>query len=213
MSKLLEYLGFGGGDESRFPAKDQGRRGIWLATLAVLGVMILIFSGVTGSVQGTGQPTQQAPQGENSVEAAPGQDLSGMTAEEEQLGRKLCEMLRQVEGAGRVEVSVRLSSSTRSEYAVNNTTGKKTTQEKDQAGGTRTTTEDTGSGVLVMNRNGSGGEQPVVERETAPQIAGVLVVADGAVDSRVKAKLYEATRVAAGVEPQKILVLPMERRK
>jgi hypothetical protein len=68
LSKLLEYLGFGGGDESKFPAKDQGRRGIWLAALAVLGVMILIFSGVTGGVQGTGQPTRQAPQGENSVE-------------------------------------------------------------------------------------------------------------------------------------------------
>ncbi len=212
MSKILEYLGFGGGNESKFPPKDQGRRGLWLVVLAVLGVTILIFSGVTGSVRDTGESTGQSPQQDTNVTAEPNQAGSGMTAEEEQLGQKLCEMLRQVEGAGRVEVSVRLSSTTRSEYAVNNTTGKKTTQEKDQGGGTRTTTEDTGSGVLVMNRSGSGGEQPVVERETAPQIAGVLVVADGASDARVKAKLYEATRVAVGVEPQKILVLPMERR-
>lgn len=211
MSKLLEYLSFSGGKESKFPPKDQGRRGLWLIVLAVLGVTILIFSGVTGSLWDTGKSTGQIPQQDSSATAVPNQAGSGMTAEEEQLGQKLCEMLRQVEGAGRVEVSVRLSSTTRSEYAVNNTTGKKTTQEKDQGGGTRTTTEDTGSSVLVMNRNGSG-EQPVVERETAPQIAGVLVVADGASDARVKAKLYEATRVAVGVEPQKILVLPMERR-
>ncbi|NLJ75776.1 MAG: hypothetical protein GX325_00745, partial [Peptococcaceae bacterium] len=52
----------------------------------------------------------------------------------------------------------------------------------------------------------------VIERQEAPHIAGVLVVAEGAVDARVKAKLYEATRVAVGVEPQRILVLPMERR-
>lgn len=212
MSKLLEYLGFGGGNEGKYPPKDQGRRGVWLAVLAALGAIILIFSWLMGSGQGTGDPSRQTQQQESKVTAAPDQTVSGMTAEEEQLGRKLCEMLRQVEGAGRVEVSVRLSGTTRSEYAVNNNTGKKTTQEKDQGGGTRTTTEDTGSSQLVMNRNGSGGEQPVVERETAPQIAGVLVVADGASDARVKAKLYEATRVAVGAEPQKILVLPMERR-
>lgn len=212
MSKLLEYLGFGKGNENKFPAKEQGRRGIWLVILAALGVAILIFSALIGSGQDTRRPAGQTPQQESNVNAAPEQARSEMTAEEEQLGSKLCEMLRRVEGAGRVEVSVRLSGTTRSEYAVNGTTGKKTTEEKDQGGGTRTTTEDTGSSQLVMNRNGSGSEQPVVERQTAPQIAGVLVVADGAGDARVKAKLYEATRVAVGVEPQKILVLPMERR-
>lgn len=212
MSKLLEFLGFGRGNESKFPVKEQGRRGIWLVALGTLGVAILIFSAVIGAGQDKGYSTGQTPPQESNVNAAPEQYRSEMTAEEEQLGSKLCEMLRRVEGAGRVEVSVRLSGTTRSEYAVNDTTGKKTTEEKDQGGGTRTTTEDTGSSQLVMNRNGSGGEQPVVERQTAPQIAGVLVVADGAGDARVKAKLYEATRVAVGVEPQKILVLPMERR-
>ncbi|MCL6639637.1 MAG: hypothetical protein K6T80_08185, partial [Firmicutes bacterium] len=116
-----------------------------------------------------------------------------------------------VEGAGRVEVSVRLQASTRAEYAVNTTSGKKTTQEKDQSGGSRVITEDTGSGQLVMNRSGQGIEAPVVERETAPQVAGVLVVAEGAGDAAVKAKLFEASRVALGIEPQKILVVPMER--
>jgi stage III sporulation protein AG len=135
-----------------------------------------------------------------------------MSAEEEKISKKLCEMLRQVEGAGKVEVSVRLSGSTKEEYAVNTTTGKKTTQERDQTGGTRVITEDSSSGQLVMNRSGSGGEQPVVEREAAPQVAGVLVVAEGASEAKVKAKLFEATRVSLGIEPQKIMVLPMERR-
>jgi stage III sporulation protein AG len=112
-----------------------------------------------------------------------------------------------------VQASVRLSGSAREEYAINTTTGKKTTQERDQTGGTRLTTEDTSSGQLVMNRSGTGGEQPVVERAAAPQVAGVLVVAEGASEARVKAKLFEATRVALGIEPQNIMVLPMERRE
>jgi len=202
----LEFFGFGGKMSEGFFSKEKGRRNLWLTGLAALGVALLILSGTSGGKSGGKQTSLQ--------EGAPirEQPVNGMTAEEEQLGKKLCEMLKQVEGAGRVEVSVRLSGTTRAEYAVNTTTGKKTTQEKDQAGGTRITTEDSGSGQLVMNRNGSGGEQPVVEREIAPQIAGVLVVAEGAGDARVKAKIFEATRVALGVDPQKILVLPMERR-
>lgn len=209
MRKVLDFFGFGGQGKNGFPPKEQGRRNLWLAGLAVLGVIMLVFSGVGGGKSGAKQSSRQ----EMSAPPAREQVKSGMSSEEEHLSKKLCEMLRQVEGAGKVEVSVRLSGSTRAEYAVNTTTGKKTTQERDQSGGTRLTTEDTGSGQLVMNRNGTGGEQPVVEREISPQVAGVLVVAEGAGDARVRAKLFEATRVALGIEPQKILVLPRERRE
>lgn len=206
MGKLLDLFGISGKGAGGFFAREKNRRNLWLAGLAAVGVALLILSSInSGKTDGQQTGIQQAA-------PVPEQFTGGMTAEEDQLGKKLCEMLKQVEGAGRVEVSVRLSGSTRSEYAVNATTGNKTTQEKDQSGGTRTTTEDSGSEQLVMNRSGSGGEQPVVEREVAPQIAGVLVVAEGAVDARVKAKIFAAAQVALGVEPQRILVLPMERR-
>lgn len=209
MRKVLEFFGFYSQEKKGIPSKEHGRRNLWLAGLAVLGVIMLVFSGVGG-----GKTTaKQSSSPENPVTPAREQTKSGMSAEEDQLSKKLCEMLKQVEGAGRVEVSVRMSGSTRAAYAVNTTTGKKTTQERDQSGGTRLTTEDSGSGQLVMNRSGAGGEQPVVEWEIAPQVAGVLVVADGAGEARVRAKLFEATRVALGIEPQKILVLPMERRE
>lgn len=206
MSKLLDLFSLSGKFAGGFFSKEKNRRNLWLAGLAAVGVALLVLSGINSGKAGGQQSTIQ--------QATPVREqfTSGMTAEEDQLGKKLCEMLKQVEGAGRVEVSVRLSGSTRSEYAVNATTGKKTTQEKDQSGGTRTTTEDSGSQQLVMNRSGSGGEQPVTEREVAPQIAGVLVVAEGAGDARVKAKIFAAAQVALGVEPQRILVLPMERR-
>ncbi len=205
MGNLLDLFGLSGKSAGGFFSKEKHRRNLWLAGLAAVGVALLILSGINSGKTDSQQTNIQQ------VDPAK-QFTSGMTAEEDQLGKKLCEMLKQVEGAGRVEVSVRLSGSTRSEYAVNATTGNKTTQEKDQSGGARTTTEDSGSQQLVMNRSGSGGEQPVIEREVAPQIAGVLVVAEGAVDARVKAKIFAAAQVALGVEPQRILVLPMERR-
>jgi len=209
LRKILEFFGFGSQGKNGLPSKEHGRRNLWLAGLAVLGVIMLVFSGMGG-----GKPNaKQSSRSEVAVSPTREQAKSGMSAEEEQLSKKLCEILKQVEGAGRVEVSVRLSGSTRAAYAVNTTTGKKTTQERDQAGGTRLTTEDSGSGQLVMNRNGTGGEQPVVEREIAPLVAGVLVVAEGAREGWIRSKLFDATRVALGIEPHKILVMPMERRE
>jgi stage III sporulation protein AG len=206
LHRILNF--FKGGGNNGAPPKEQGRRNLWLATLGVLGIVLLVIANTGGSKPAGVQPEQVLP-GPAPEEKAE----SSMSFEEEQIAGKLREMLRQVDGAGKVEVSVRLSGSTREEYAVNTTTGKKTTQERDQTGGTRLTTEDTNSGQLVMNRSETGEERPVVEREVAPQVAGVLVVAQGAGDSRIKARLFEATRVALGIDPQRILVLKMERRE
>lgn len=185
--------------------KEIKKRGFLLAGLAVLGLFLIFFPWAGG------KDSSSPPQ--NGGTPVSGQrEASGtvMTREEEQLSKKLCEILKRVEGAGKVEVSVRLSNSTRSEYAFNTTAGKKTVQERDQSGGTRLTTEGTESEQLVVNRRGSG-EEPVVQQETAPKVAGVLIVAEGAAQPRVKAKLFEAARVSLGVEPQKITVLPMGR--
>ncbi|MGB9904897.1 MAG: hypothetical protein ACPLQO_09570, partial [Desulfotomaculales bacterium] len=51
-------------------------------------------------------------------------------------------------------------------------------------------------------------EVPVVEEERASQIAGVLIIAEGAKDPVIKANLFRAAQVALGVEPQRIFVLP-----
>lgn len=203
MQKLLEFLGFGRqGDKG---VKVQNRRNLWLAGLAVLGVLMLVYAGFDAPAA-----TEQPPSAGIAAGQAQAPEDNLMSAEEALLSKNLRAMLSQIDGAGQVEVSVRLSETTRSEYAVNATTGRKTTQERDQSGGTRLTTEDSDSNQLVMHRNGQQ-EQPVVERGVAPRVAGILVVAEGAGDPKVKAMLFQATRVAMGVEPQKILVLPKER--
>jgi len=208
MGSILDFLGLRRGGGDGLPAKNIFKRNLWLAGLAVLGILLLLFPSFNQAKNDEQRPSAADQPAAVSDE----QENVGMSDEEENISKRLCAMLRQVEGAGHVEASVRLASSTREEFALNTTSGKKTTEEKDQAGGTRIITEDTASSQLVMNKNGTNGEQPVVVSETAPQIAGVLVVAEGANDARVKAKLFEATRVALGIEPQNILVLPMERR-
>lgn len=178
----------------------------WLAGLMALGALLVMV----GSAGDKKELTQNEISREKKELATDTHTKSLMAGEEESLSGKLQEMLAEIEGAGKVKVTVRLAASAREDYAINTTTGRKTTQEKDQGGGTRVITENTDTNQLVLIRGGSG-ETPVVEQERAAQVAGVLVVADGARDPRVKARLFQAVRVALGVEPQKILVLPSEK--
>jgi len=120
-------------------------------------------------------------------------------------------MLEQISGAGRVEVTIQLATSTHNDYAINSDTGLKTTMEEDQNGGTREITENTGSSIVVITGSSQGQEKPVVKREVAPEVAGVLVVAEGAREPVVKADLFRAVQVALGIQPHKIVVMNMKR--
>ncbi|MEW6695728.1 MAG: hypothetical protein ACOY35_10250 [Bacillota bacterium] len=201
MSWLKKLTGDG---EADGPKKEQTKKIKLLAAGAVVGIGLLFLGGL-----GDDKPAQTPPPAKEKaavVETQNNPAKTAMASEEEYLSQKLCLMLEQVEGAGKVKVTVRLQNSTQTEYAINTSTGKKTTQEKDQSGGTRVLTEDTDTGQLVLvTRNGE--ETPVMSREIAPSVAGVLVVADGAVDPSVKARLFRATQVALGVEPQKVVVM------
>jgi len=184
----------------------------FLVGAALLGVVLMLLGG-----SGHGEPP--AGSGKDAAGGVPaGREVqlsekadSVMTREEKELAAQLRRMLGQISGAGRVEVTVQLASSTHNEYAINTTTGLKTTEEKDQSGGSRQITENTGSRTVVIARSGQGLEEPVVEREVAPEVAGVLVVAEGASVPWVKASLFQAIQVALGVEPHRIIVLPMQR--
>ncbi len=191
-----------GGENGDYPPKQQRQKIIWLAGAIILGVALILIGN-------SHRPGQSAPE----TAVARGEEKpafrSAMAQEEEVLAARLKKMLSQVEGAGKVDVTVRLASSKRDKYAINTTTGRKTTEEKDQAGGARLITENTGNEQLVVLRDGQK-ETPVVEEEQAARIAGVLVVAEGAKNPVIKAHLFKAVQVALGAEPQKILVLPAE---
>ncbi|MBM7855485.1 stage III sporulation protein AG [Desulfohalotomaculum tongense] len=182
----------------------------WLGTIfaAAVGLMLIVGGSPFDSPAPPRHPVQDiSEQRQGSKNTSDNKSQPSTAAEEKYLADKLQRMLEMVEGAGEVHVTVQLESSSRAEYAINTTTDSKTTQEKDQAGGTRVQTEDNDSSQLVLIRDSSGGEIPVLRQELAPKVSGVLVVAEGAGDPVIKAQLFKAVKVALGVEPQKILVL------
>lgn len=172
-----------------------------------IGLLLLVFSGSWFSPRSNPPASQPAP----SVEEQPaaGDDL---TPVEEQLESRLAAILGAVDGAGSVQVTVTLKSGAESVYAQNVNKQDQTIQEKDQGGGNRTTNEVNEQDDLVLLQSAnSGSNAPVVVKELHPEIAGVLVLAEGANNPGLKEKLIQAVETVLDIPSYRVMVLPKGR--
>ena len=116
-------------------------------------------------------------------------------------------ILSQIKGVGTVDVMITYESSTEVIPASNISKSSQVTQENDSQGGTRTTTqEDLSENVVTTNGN----NDLIVIKEIKPQIRGVVVVAEGAGDIRVKTELIEAVRTIFQVPAYRVMVYEKE---
>jgi stage III sporulation protein AG len=144
------------------------------------------------------------PMGKNQPIQVPETSSSGSVERAQQkMSRELEYILSQVEGAGQVRVSISLNSDGLKSYASNTKKDVRETVEQDNNGGDRQVREENVSSEIAV----SGGSALLVE-EKAPQITGVLVVADGADDPLVKEELGEATAALLNLSLHQIRVLP-----
>jgi stage III sporulation protein AG len=172
---------------------------IWLG---LLGAALLLIGGIF-------EPSAVKPQTANPAETAKTPAVVNRSYEEA-LESKLANLLAQVKGAGTVSVNITLESGAIQEHAKNVTKEIKTVQEKDSAGAIRTTTETKESEQVLLSKE-NGIDKPVMVREYKPVIRGVLVVAEGANDSTVKANLTKAVESGLGIPSYKITVLPQRK--
>lgn len=185
----------------------------WLLALGLAGVLLLALGSFPpgerrpaavaqpGAGSGAGQPEERG------LPAA----SSGDEAYAARLEQALAETLAQVSQAGRVSVRVFLASGPRHEYARKTSGDTRTTQETDQTGTSRVTTEQHEEGeITVMRGESGGGEVPVVEVTHLPEVRGVLVVASGASDPLVRAALAKAVSTALNLPLHRIEVLAKE---
>jgi stage III sporulation protein AG len=172
---------------------------IWLG---FLGIGLLILGGVVDH-----QSINSNPKVSNEIIKNPAPVNSSY---EDIVEGKLTHILSQVKGAGTVIVNITWENSSTQEHAKNITTESKTIQEKDTSGGVRSTTEiKESTQILVGKENGI--DRPVLVREIKPMIKGVLVIADGAYDSNVKASLTKAVESGLGIPSYKITVLAQKK--
>lgn len=168
---------------------------IWLG---LLGVLLLLSGGILDRLA-----TPSKIEVPNEVLR---NTLPSNSSYEEVLEGKLSMILTKVKGAGSVAVQVTLENSSTQEHAKNRVKESKMIQEKDTSGGIRTTTETKESEQILIGKE-NGADRPVVVQEKKPLIKGVLVIAEGAYDSAVKANLTKAVEAGLGVPSYRITVL------
>lgn len=180
---------------------EEGKRvktGTLLIILLVLGVGLLLIN----SLFSPGREKEAAPAAP--LEDAPAAGLSP----EEQLSRRLAEILSRIRGVSEVEIFLTPGVSGRLEPAVDEEQSRRQTSEGDSDGGSREIIEETVRKSYVILKDPQGNERPLVMEESEPRYRGVLVVAAGVEDDAVKLNVVEALQALLGLPAHRITVLP-----
>lgn len=180
-------------------------RVIWLG---VIGILLLVCGSIfDGNLMKSSIVDDSPTKSEAPRQAAEAILSAGKNGDEAFIEAKIAHLLSRVKGAGNVEVNVTLEGSARREHAKNVTRETKIVEEKDPSGGVRTTSESKESAQVLMSKEG-GADKPVMVSEIRPEVKGILIVAEGAGDSAVKANLTRAVETGLGIASYKITVLP-----
>ena len=123
--------------------------------------------------------------------------------------KKLENMLEKVDGIGKVDVMITLSSSEERMTLKDSDIKEEKTDETDSQGGVRKRDNySSKSENILMNNDGD--ESPYVVRINSPKIEGVVVVAQGAGSGIKDTEIIEAVQALFEVESHKIKVMKME---
>lgn len=163
-----------------------------------------------GGRAGTGDsPGAGAPAGGASPGLGAGQAVDGsIEGAEARLAALLSEHLTRVAGAGTVNVLVSLASGHEHRFGSEGDRMRRRTEETDPQGGRRTVTESTES-VRVLWQPGAGTQrEPAVEKVMNVEVRGVLVIAAGAADPAVRARLHGAVQTLLDLPAHRIKVVP-----
>ncbi len=128
---------------------------------------------------------------------------SGYAAE---LERSLEEILGTMEGVGKVKVMITLEGSGEALVEKDKNTSRNGTTEVDSAGGSRNTTDISGSEETVF---GDGGSAPYVKKILSPRVEGVVVSAQGGHNVKTAKNITEAIQALFGIEAHKIKIVKM----
>lgn len=115
--------------------------------------------------------------------------------------KKLEEILSKIKGAGDVEVMIYYSNFGEKIIASDS----RVRNEKENRGeGVESVAEDKEKSTVLYGT--SGNEMPFITEERLPEASGILVIAEGAHNEKVKYEISEAVRALLGVSPNRIRV-------
>lgn len=125
------------------------------------------------------------------------------------LEQELETVLSNINKAGNVKVLITYKASKEKVAAYDKDESMTTTTENDSNGGKRTvTTENKTHNPIIMNN--SNGSKPFIIKELEPEVKGVIVIAQGADDIKVKMDLMRAVKTVLNINLNQIEVFKMD---
>ncbi|MBR4086013.1 MAG: stage III sporulation protein AG [Lachnospiraceae bacterium] len=179
-----------------------------LIILVLAGLLLVVLSfPVKKEKEGVFQKEQMEMTSEKKVSGkAKFQELYDYA---EYLEEKLESKLTNMEGVGRVKVMITLKASEEQIVEKDEPVIRDNTTETDSTGGNRVVYKMESGQETVFAKEGNN-EIPYVSKTVLPQIAGVLIIAQGAGEGNNRQQIAEIVQVLFGVEAHKVKVVVME---
>lgn len=186
-----------------------------LIVAVLVGILLLVIAMPTGQTKNKGilipgKVKQSATiEGEEIAGAEEGGDR-GIYEEYQFYTRALEEELEEIlsaaEGVGEVRVMITLNKTARAVVERDVDITEKSSQERDDKGGTRYVTEKTSREQTIME---SGGQEnkPVISGNIYPQVEGVVVVCSGGGSAGVRRSITQAVLALFPIEAHKVVVV------
>ena len=192
-------------EKKKLTLREIGPKRLVIIMLCGVALLILTFlgEGDNKDIMSVYEPAT-TPKSEN----IGGEESASMEEYIDDMERKVEEQLSKVEGVGDVEVMITLKASSEKIILKDENESVEIIDETDSSGGSRDNESSTRSeeSVLIDGENGS---KPYTVKETAPYIQGVVVVASGGDEARIKQEIIDAIQVLFDIEVHKIKVMKM----
>ena len=174
------------------------KRSDWLI-LVLAGILILIIALPTD--------TKEKKQAEKSKENI-SKENNTMEASKDEIERKLEDILEKIDGAGDVKVMITYQDSGTQVVEKDKNTSENYLEESDSTGGVRSTKEQQLQESTVYEE-ADAGNTPFVSKELLPKVEGILIVASGGDNQKVKQNISEAVLALFQVEAHRIKIVKM----
>ena len=174
------------------------KRSDWLI-LVLAGILILIIALPTD--------TEEKKQAEKSKENI-SKENNIMEASKDEIERKLEDILEKIDGAGDVKVMITYQDSGTQVVEKDKNTSENSLEESDSTGGVRSTKEQQLQESTVYEE-ADAGNTPFVSKELLPKVEGILIVASGGDNQKVKQNISEAVLALFQVEAHRIKIVKM----
>lgn len=174
------------------------KRSDWLI-LVLAGILILIIALPTDTKE-----KKQAEEAKENIS----KENNTMEASKDEIERKLEDILEKIDGAGDVKVMITYQDSGTQVVEKDKNTSENSLEESDSTGGVRSTKEQQLQESTVYE-DADAGNTPFVSKELLPKVEGILIVASGGDNQKVKQNISEAVLALFQVEAHRIKIVRM----